>query len=37
MMKEFRVIGIAIAAGIVSVFLISVGLIRSPPKEMKGI
>ena len=36
-MREFRAIGIAIAGGSISIFMISLGLISSPPKELKGI
>ena len=36
-MRSFRAVGIVIAAGSISVFMISLGLISSPPKEMKAI
>ena len=36
-MRNFRAIGIGIAAGTISVFMLSLALISSPPKDLRGI
>ena len=36
-MRNFRAIGVAISAGTISIFMFWLGMISSPPKEIKGI